>query len=776
MQPPPRRAAASRLAPLVTLALAALAGCAPRPARPPLPHPAGGRWNVLLVTIDTCRADVLQALGAEREIAPTLERLVDEGVLWTRSETTVPLTLPAHCTLLTGLYPGTHGVRHNAQYALSPSHVTLATVLAGAGYETAAFVAAYPLSPEYGTDQGFATYDADLDRSRGVESERSAAAVNARAVPWLERPRSAPFLAWVHYFEPHDPYTPPEPHRSRHPDSPYHGEVAAADAALAEVLRALERGGHAASTLVVVAGDHGEGLGEHDEPFHGLLLYETTTHVPVVFWGGPLARVRHEVAFPTSLADVLPTVLGLLGAPAPAGVQGFDLSEQVRGGTATPDRPGVISETFYGHLEFGWSPLRALRRERHRFIEAPVAELYDLREDPGERRSLAAKQPELVAAMRADLLAQEAASRSAEAGAATKPLGPEELEALQSLGYVASGGGVDVGAPVVSGPDPKAMMGLYARYNEARGRLDGGDPAGALALLDEIVPKDPANLQFRGKRAKALAFLGRAAEAEAEWRGMIARDPRHFHAYWDLAILLELVGQTRRAVDVLRDLQRVDPTYVGLRERIAQLLGTLGDVPAAVDALAPAGVDQPPAAALLSLGGALALRAGDARRAAELLRRAAAATPGAPVPPLLVAAEADARGDTREALAHLERLTTEHPEDPGPWGQLCSAALRAGRADTALYACSRLVELPSHAPSDEADVVQALLMAGREQEARVRTEQALGANPGWWWMHRAWAAHAAARGDRELARAAIEAWLASDPASEAARQRLSALR
>lgn len=779
----------------------------PRRAAPALAE--GERWNLLLVTLDTCRADVLRRLGGTRDVAPHLERLAADGALFTAAETVTPLTLPAHCSILTGLHPGGHGVRHNARYALAAEHVTLATALRREGWTTAAFVAAFPLAPEFGTNQGFDVYDASFERTRGVDSERPASAVNARAVPWLEQAHDGPFFAWVHYFDAHDPYVPPEPWRSRYADAPYLGEVAAVDAALGELLAALDRAGTREKTLVVVVGDHGEGLGEHGELFHGLLLHGATTHVPLVFWGGPLERGGSELSFPVSVADIMPTALSLLGVPVPDAVQGLDLAPWLRGAgraasrtgapdtSAAPMRLGAISETYYGWLEFGWSPLRAIRSTSHRYVEAPTPELYDLDADARELRNVAGKEAELAGRLRADLLAQEARTLHAEAGAgAAREMTQQELEALQSLGYVASGGGfaLEPGS-IPSGPDPKAMMSLHARYDEARALLDRGNPAGALPILDEVVAKDPQNLRFRGKRAAALAFLGRVQEADAEWRAMIRQDPRDFQAYWDLASLHELSGGTREAIAVLGQLHAAEPGYVGLTERIASLHALLGETDEALALLlkegGSAGSDATPALAASATGerlaqaGRIALRAGRAASAVELFERALGAQPPGPVEPsILEAARAESRGDGAAAIAALKGEADRAPASVAAASALCHAALRLGDASDAQdaldamgaeTACRRLASLPGHEPVDQAALVSALLVAGRFDEARATSEALMQRNPRWWWIPRAWAEFHLARGDAESAVGALRVWLALDPGSATAKSEVERL-
>ncbi|HET8644195.1 MAG TPA: sulfatase, partial [Vicinamibacteria bacterium] len=362
---------------------AAIAGGA-RAAGPPPP-------NLLLVTIDTLRADRVGAYGYAGAATPVMDRLAREGVRVADAVVQVPQTRPSHASLFTGRQPYEHGLRDNYSPPLAAGTPTLASLLRARGYDTAGFVGAYPVSRPSGLDQGFATFDDPFGAfqattTREPRVERTAREVVDRALEWLDRPRTAPFLAWVHLFDPHAPYAPPAPFKARFAARPYDGEVAYADAQLGRLVSWLDRSGARGRTLVVVTSDHGEGLGEHGEDEHMLFVYDATLRVPLILSQPGALPGGKVVAGQFRSVDLLPTVLELLGLAAPA-TSGASRAEQVRAGTRIPDNESY-AESLYGSLHFGWAPLRALRAEGWKYIDAPRAELYRVSEDPGELRNL----------------------------------------------------------------------------------------------------------------------------------------------------------------------------------------------------------------------------------------------------------------------------------------------------------------------------------------------------------------------------------------------------
>ncbi len=588
------RAPAAAAAALLAAALFA-GGCGsgePRPA---------GDTNLLLVTLDTVRADRLGGYGYGAAETPTLDRLAREGVRFAAASSNAPLTLPSHASLLTGLLPPRHGLRNNGAGRL-PEVPTLAGVLAAAGYRTAAFVSSFVLDRRFGLDRGFAVYDDAVERDAAggvaLDAERRGDRTVERALAWLAAEgaetldRRQPFFLWVHLYDAHAPYAPPAPYASRHAGRPYDGEIAFADAQVGRLVAELERRGLAGRTLVAVTADHGEALGEHGELTHGLLLYEPTLRVPLVLRGAGLAAGA-VVETPVSLADLGPTLAGLLGRPlaaaaggstagTAAALDGRDLSAALRRG-AEPPPADLYAETRYPTL-FGWSGLAALRRRQWKYVAAPVPELYDLARDPGERSNLAvpaavpensssevsAEDPAAAVRSLAERIARVEASAVAPTAA---PIDAETRARLESLGYAAPG--ADPATPATSaaaaGADPKTRIALFRRYEEANGALREGRARQAQAALQELVEADPGNPVFRGKLAQALREGGDLAAAVPLLRQAVATAPHDSEAWYNLGVALQEAAEWGEARQVLSEAARLDPA----RPEAHNLLGVV---------------------------------------------------------------------------------------------------------------------------------------------------------------------------------------------------------
>ena len=344
--------------------------------------------SVLLVSIDTLRADHLGSYGHRAAQTPRLDALAARGARFERAVTVAPLTLPAHASLLTGTFPAFHGVRDNGGFYLGADQLTLGEMLKGRGYRTGGFVGAFVLDGRWGTSQGFDRYFDDFDlakyEGRGMDAvQRRGDEVVDKASLWLAEDRERPFFAWVHLYDPHGPYAAPEPYASRFPATPtgaYDAEIAWTDSLVGRLLDGLAADGRLDHTVVVVVGDHGESLGEHKEQLHGFFVYDATVRIPLIV-AGPGIPAR-TVRDPVRIVDVMPTVLEALGTPPPAAVQGESLLPLARGETR-PTRT-TLAETFYPRYHYGWSELRAVSDGRHTLIAAPRPELYDTETDPGK--------------------------------------------------------------------------------------------------------------------------------------------------------------------------------------------------------------------------------------------------------------------------------------------------------------------------------------------------------------------------------------------------------
>ena len=373
---------------LAASAVLACGGCA---ARPP------ALLGIIIITLDTTRADYLGAYGSDRVMTPHLDRLAAEGVVFEQAATVAPLTLPAHSSLFTGLLPPRHGVRDNAG-PLDERHQTLAEILRARGFDTAAFVGSVVLGASRGLAAGFDVYQDGLKAGRPLSAglQRPADHVVDEAVAWLNRRTDRPFLLWAHLYDPHAPYDPPEPFRTAYRDNPYAGEIAFADEQIGRLLDVLDQRRLLDRTAVVIAADHGESLNEHGEIGHGFFIYESSTRTPFVI-RAPFPRTNaRRVTDPVRSVDLAPTLLDLLGLPAlPGRTAGTSLVPLMTGDSVELNLDGY-AEAMYPLHHYGWSALRALRAGRFKLIDAPRPELYDLDADVSESKDVAAANPEVV--------------------------------------------------------------------------------------------------------------------------------------------------------------------------------------------------------------------------------------------------------------------------------------------------------------------------------------------------------------------------------------------
>lgn len=571
MRLPPRSAVRRRLLALATAALGSCLLSAPvslgarPPARTPAPGPgstaaATTRANLLLVTIDTLRADHLGCYGDADIDTPHLDRLAAEGVRFDQVATTTPLTLPAHASILTGRYPFHHGVRDNLNFRLSDEATTLAEVLATAGYATGAFVGASVLDIRTGLARGFDTYSDPGGmlapaRARPVlQVERRGGQVASEALSWIANQQS--FFAWVHLFDPHAPYAPPAPFSSAYEGREYDGEVAYVDQVVGDLMSGLEGLGHGTDTIVVVTADHGEGLGDHREQLHSLLVYDSTVRVPLLLWAPQRLPAGTVVRGQASVVDVLPTALAMLGVGDPdAGIRdGRDLRALVDDPEA-PGRP-VYAESMLPLLQFGWSELRSLRGNGLKYIAAPHPELYDLRSDGGEATNLIDRRPELAAAFRTELeqIAQRDDVDNLEFG--RRFIDPEfdgRMRSLRALGYVAGvaattggGGARDDPKDDIETLEAFQQDSLGAERALANARWQEADAH--IAALAARLPGHPMVYFYRGR---SHLGQGRATEAIADLETAVSLASVNTSAWLDLAEAHRASGDPQHAYEVL---------------------------------------------------------------------------------------------------------------------------------------------------------------------------------------------------------------------------------
>jgi choline-sulfatase len=612
-----RRAGAGLAAGLLALAIAAC-GEAPSPPGQPAVTGGPGARHVLLVTIDTLRADRLGAYGYAKARTPVLDALAASGLRAARAYATAPVTLPSHASMLTGRYPPAHGARHNG-IALPAGTATLATIFKQAGFATAAFVSAFPLDRRFGLAVGFDVYG---DRwARGPDGrpadERAGQRTVDEAVGWRRSAGTARTFLWVHLFEPHAPYG--DASRGRPVSDRYDDEIAEADRQVGRLLDGL--GDARADTLVVMAADHGEAFGEHGELGHSLFVYDTTLHVPLIVQGPGVSPGRVGEA-PVSLVDLAPTVLAAAKVSAPAAFDGTPLSLDSREGDAL--RRTLYAETMAPFEDFGWSPLRTVRDGSIKYILAPSPELYDTIADPAEATNLVATTPADATRLKAEVARFTSLAAPAPSTAQT----PETRRRLQSLGYL-GGSGPRAGQPLA---DPKDRRAIAARLAEVTsGEVTG--PALERAL-QALVRDDPGNPQARLRLGYALAERGACPAAVPHFRAAIAAGLPTADAHLGLARCLVAAGARQEAAIVLEAADRVEPDNPVVIANRGALLSDGGQPLAAVPLLHRALALDPDlhqARFTLAIAHARAgQRADAAREATTLLARLPAGAPQRP--------------------------------------------------------------------------------------------------------------------------------------------------
>jgi arylsulfatase A-like enzyme/Tfp pilus assembly protein PilF len=554
------------------------------------PAPPAAR-HVVLVTLDTLRADRVGAYGGPADTTPNLDRIAREGAFARHAVAHVPLTRASHATLLSGLLPWQHGIRDNISPGELPAAPLLAEVLKGQGFRTAAFVSSIVLSPQAGLGRGFDVFSDQMPAAPGARFlntlQRRGEETLAEALPWIEANRGQGRLfLWLHLYDPHDPYEPPEPFASRFAGRLYDGEVAYVDDLVGRLDGALARLGLRDDTLLVVASDHGEGLGEHGETLHGFFVYETTLAVPLIVRGpGITSGTRLDAA--VGLVDLYRTVLDLTGVPLPAGARagGRSLAPALRGGDEPIEQP-LYAESLVPLLHFGWSDLRVLREGRWKYIQAPRPELFDLSSDPGETDNRAAAEPARASAFQAALgkvLDEE--RRAASAG----PSGAVPVELLEKLGALGYVGGAAPAQTSTPGADPKDRVADFRLANalmrEGLVALNERDFARAATQFGQLLRRGIVSFEAHLYLGRALLGLGRPAEAARHFEEAVRRAPTLPEGWRNLAAARLAMGSRAEARQAYEKALPLAPKDAKLRVQLGELLRDAGQPAAAIERL-----------------------------------------------------------------------------------------------------------------------------------------------------------------------------------------------
>jgi arylsulfatase A-like enzyme/Flp pilus assembly protein TadD len=658
--------------------------------------------HVVLVTIDTLRADRLGCYGNREVATPHIDRLATDGAMAPAATVHAPLTRPSHVSLFTGLLPSEHGIRDNVSPTLDPEVPLLTEVLKSTGFRTAAFVSSIVLEAQSGLDRGFDLYsdefgveDGDDVRSRN-QLEKRGDIITDEAIAWLESNRGSDrFFTWIHLYDPHDPYEPPEPYASEYADRPYDGEVAWSDELIGRLDTTIEKLGLRDDTLLVVTSDHGEGLGDHRETLHGFFVYQSTLAVPLLFRGpGVVPGARLTVTART--VDLFPTILDLVGVSAPAEIElsGRSLAGAL-GGREELSEEASYAETLVPLVHFGWSDLRSLREGRWKYIEAPRPELYDLERDPMETRNVVDSESSRAEALRSELallLEEERATSGSVPGLGEVPL--ELLEKLGALGYVGAG----VSATKSTGADPKDKIEEFLvasrLLREGLALFREKDLAGSIERLQALLRViDSFDVHYY--LGRSLLASKRYQEAAVHFERAIEYQPGYAAAHESLAVCRTRSGDLQGAVMALQEGQEANPGNAGLLEREARiwrLLKNPEEARRAYQAALPLAPDD----ALLRL------------QFGELLRDL---------------------GELEQSVRFLREAVALEPETASYWNSLGTALGLNGELVEAEKAFREARKRDETNPQYSYNLGLALLRQGRAEEARVLFQMTLQLDP-----------------------------------------------
>lgn len=661
------------------------------------------KTNVLLITLDTTRADRLGCYGYDGAATPALDNLAADGVRYEFALTPVPITLPSHLSILSGMHPLYHGVHENAGFYVPDDITTLAEIVQTHGWRTAAFVGAFPLDSQTGLDQGFELYDDAYPSSMaqgkapvlgGFYDERPAVDVSRVALSWLDEHGEEPFFAWVHYFDPHQPHIPPSPYRERFAGSLYDGEIASMDEAIGRILALLRERGILDRTLVVVVGDHGEALGEHGEPTHALLLYSSTLRVPLIL-RDPANLGGRVISTPVETTDIMPTILDRLELSVPPQVQGRRLPLH---DTADVESRPLVSETLFGALFYGWSSLERLTLDPWTVIDGAVPRLYRTDRDPNEISNLAANEPDQLEMMLARLAEEREKLSNGGFQHQSRVTSAETRARLEALGYLGTGRAT-ISADSARGPDPESKMPVFSLINEAQSAMRNRNYSLAAAILAKALNEDPGNPTVKRYLASVRIGQERPAEAISLLRSILEGNPEDSNAHLLLAHLLQQTDRPTEALDHLEKAVVLDARNLRAQLALAYQLDDLGRSAEAENRYRTIIETEPDNHLALNACATMVYRNGRRDEAVELLDRVTAAQPYFAPGHLNRAVIALDNGDDRKALALATRASALRPGYAQAFEVAALANEKLQRDDDAIDAWRQASET---APTEEA--------------------------------------------------------------------------
>jgi len=641
-----------------------------------------GDLNIILITIDTLRADHVSAYGENRASTPALDALAAEGARFDHCVSQTPLTLPSHTSMLSSTYPLFNQVRDNGAFRVSESLTLISEVLQTQGMDTAAFIGAFVLHSKWGLNQGFDTYSDRFDPGRYgkilLENEKRADEVLGNARRWLERrPAQKRFFAWIHLYDPHSPYSPPPPFDTRFPDDPYRGEVEYTDSELGKFINFLKEKGLYDNSLIIVAADHGEGLGEHGEDGHGMFLYETTIHVPLII-RAPRPFARRTVTETVQLVDVAPTVLDLLDIPAPAQWQGRSLWPLLAG--KADSRFGqAYSETYYPRFHYGWSHLQAFTNHQRKYILAPRDELYDLERDPNETDELAGDRQR--GNLRAQLMAFISRySRGALSAVAARHMSPEDQRRLAALGYLSGAVKVNDSVPLA---DPKDKIAASNALTQATMLAEEKRPEESAVILDRLIREEPELADAWSLMGNVNLKLHRQREALVAFRRALTLKPDNNFLMLNILKTLVATGETEAAANENLRFLKLFPDDPALLEQLGYIHLLQRQPDEALTVLRQAVAIDPAASQSYNLAGEALIMKKDYTAAEAILRQGIRENQRAKNTHYLLAQVQESLGRTDQALELYRQELEINPEKYQAAVNLANYYKQAGRMDEA---------------------------------------------------------------------------------------------
>lgn len=687
--------------------------------------------NVLLISVDTLRADRVSSYGFPRRTTPNIDAVAAEGVLFRHAYSPVPVTLPAHASMLTGTLPPWHGVRDNLHRRLPDSSLTLAEVLKARGLTTAAVVSSFVLDRRFNLSQGFDHYDDRFQKVHTISAlnERKGDETTRVAKAWLAEHGREPFFLFLHYYDPHDPYEPPEPFASPWKDDGYAGEVAFADHCIGQVLDELRRLGLYEQTLIVITGDHGEMLGEHGELNHGYFIYESALKVPLVFRVPGSTRKPRQVDLPVSLTDIMPTVAALMGAAVPERTHGQDLSSWLSGaGAAGRGRP-LYAETVTATRYYGANSLLAVIADGWKYIETTRPELYDLERDPGETLNLAGTEPARATDLHRKLTAILASAGRAPGSGEAASLDRSARERLEALGYLSRGGDNASGGFDRTKEDPKDLIGFFRSDQKLSQLVDEKKYAEARVLCDQMLRQRPGFADCHLQMSKIAAAEGDPAAAFAAAAKAVKLAPRNVPALLHLGGLLRARGDVDGAITRFQQALNSEPDSPEAGTLLGRALAESGRADEAVATLSAAATSRPHSAeAATQLGFALA-RQGKLSEAVASYRRALTLDPTSPDAHAYLGAALASQGNLDEAMKHFEQALRARPDHAELHDWMGVALREKGRTDEALGHFREAVRLEPNLAIAHFNLGRTLKQQGKIDEAAASYRRAIALNP-----------------------------------------------